>query len=354
MIKSIQIKNFQSHKDTTLKLDPGVNIIVGQSDSGKTAILRALRWLIWNKPGGNAFRSEWGGDTVVEVNLDSMEVIQRKKTKSNNTYEYSPSPRFAETIYRSFGQGVPEDITRALNISDINVQGQLDAPFLLSETSGEIAKKLNKIANIDNIDKALSNINKKSRETNTRVGIYKEDLEAYKKDKESLVYIEDAEKEVNAIAEKDKYTDSLLIGASELALIIVSLKQSVKSINNLKPIVKAEKDIKQLIEKQEHLEVIDEKAEDLENIILKCREVVGLLKGLKPIVKAEKDIDRYIALSEGIKQRTAQYKALDGVINNLKHTKFDLLHKENALEVLEKEFHNQIGEICPLCNQKIK
>ena len=39
MIKSIQLKNFQSHRDTTLRLSPGVNVIVGDPQNGKTAIL---------------------------------------------------------------------------------------------------------------------------------------------------------------------------------------------------------------------------------------------------------------------------------------------------------------------------
>jgi len=65
MIKTLSIQNYQSHKDSTLEFDPGVNVIVGSTDSGKTAIIRALRWLIWNRPNGDSFRSTWGGDTKV-------------------------------------------------------------------------------------------------------------------------------------------------------------------------------------------------------------------------------------------------------------------------------------------------
>jgi len=36
MIESAQIKNFQSHRNTELTFDPGVNVIIGSSDSGKT------------------------------------------------------------------------------------------------------------------------------------------------------------------------------------------------------------------------------------------------------------------------------------------------------------------------------
>ena len=62
MIKQINIKNFQSHKSTQLKLDPGVNVIVGSSDSGKTAIIRAYLWVVDNRPLGNAFVSHWALD----------------------------------------------------------------------------------------------------------------------------------------------------------------------------------------------------------------------------------------------------------------------------------------------------
>ena len=61
MIQSLQINNFQSHKYSVMELHKGVNVIIGPSDSGKTTILRALRWLVWNRPSGDAFRSDWGG-----------------------------------------------------------------------------------------------------------------------------------------------------------------------------------------------------------------------------------------------------------------------------------------------------
>ena len=86
MIKKLNILNFQSHKDTSLSFAPGVNVIVGASDSGKSAIIRALRWLIWNRPVGDAFRSHWGGETQVVVVTDELDTITRLKEKSGNYY----------------------------------------------------------------------------------------------------------------------------------------------------------------------------------------------------------------------------------------------------------------------------
>ena len=52
MIKSVELKNFQSHNQSRLEFCDGVNIIVGASDSGKSAILRGLFWVLYNNPNG--------------------------------------------------------------------------------------------------------------------------------------------------------------------------------------------------------------------------------------------------------------------------------------------------------------
>ena len=43
-ITSVTLKNFQAHKDTTVQFDRGLNIIVGESNNGKTSILRGILW----------------------------------------------------------------------------------------------------------------------------------------------------------------------------------------------------------------------------------------------------------------------------------------------------------------------
>jgi len=136
MIQTIQINNFQSHKHTYLTLDPGVNIIVGPSDSGKTAILRALRWLVWNRPTGEAFRSSWGGETLVEITLDDF-ILQRSKDKENI---YKIVNDNEVKLLKAFGTEVPEEVSKILNLDDSNLQQQMDAPF--QEMSLHISTRL--------------------------------------------------------------------------------------------------------------------------------------------------------------------------------------------------------------------
>ena len=51
-IKKIIIDNFQSHEHTEIEFGPGLNVIVGPSDYGKSAVVRALRWVLYNEPRG--------------------------------------------------------------------------------------------------------------------------------------------------------------------------------------------------------------------------------------------------------------------------------------------------------------
>jgi len=57
LIRSLEIENFQSHELTKLDLHKGLNVIVGPSDQGKSALIRALRWLCYNEPKGTDFFS---------------------------------------------------------------------------------------------------------------------------------------------------------------------------------------------------------------------------------------------------------------------------------------------------------
>lgn len=150
MLKSLELRNFQGHRRLFLELDPGVNAIVGPTDSGKSAVVRALFWVAFNQPTGDAFRSHWGGRTIVTIETDAGVVVKRVKTDTDNYYQVGDS------VYRGFGRGVPEEVTRALQLSPINFSRQMDPPFLLSLSPQQAAKELNKIANLDSVDKALA------------------------------------------------------------------------------------------------------------------------------------------------------------------------------------------------------
>ena len=85
MLKRIRIKNFQKHDKLDIEFSPNVTTIVGSSDSGKSAIVRALRWACLNKPNGNSFIRNGQKSVKVRVEVDDSKITRTKG--SANTYE---------------------------------------------------------------------------------------------------------------------------------------------------------------------------------------------------------------------------------------------------------------------------
>lgn len=162
MIEKIEIHNFQSHKATVLELDAKVNTLQGNSDCGKSAVLRALQWLIFN-PAGDYFISDWArkGKTQtapceVIVHANGHKIVRRRDKDFNGYY-------LDDEMFEATRNTVPKKISDILNLGEVNVQRQLDPPFLLSMSAGEVSRYINNLVNLTRIDTWTSAANSRER-----------------------------------------------------------------------------------------------------------------------------------------------------------------------------------------------
>ena len=162
MIEKIEIHNFQSHKATVLELDAKVNTLQGNSDCGKSAVLRALQWLIFN-PAGDYFISDWArkGKTQtasceVIVYANGHKIVRRRDKDFNGYY-------LDDEMFEATRNTVPKKISDILNMGEVNVQRQLDPPFLLSMSAGEVSRYINNLVNLTRIDTWTSAANSRER-----------------------------------------------------------------------------------------------------------------------------------------------------------------------------------------------
>lgn len=148
MLKKVTIRNFQTHRKASFDLDRIVTFI-GNNDSGKSAVVRAIFWAAFNQPPGDEIIN-WHADSVsVKLEFDNCEVV-RKKGKSN-LYLVN-GERF-----KAFGAGkVPDTVAKAIKMDDINVQQQLDAHFWFSDTAGTVSRQLNRVVDLSIIDSSLA------------------------------------------------------------------------------------------------------------------------------------------------------------------------------------------------------
>jgi exonuclease SbcC len=188
MIKRVALRNFQIHEQTNLEFTEGMNVIAGSSDNGKSSIIRAIRWVVMNRPTGFAFHKHGAkGDTAVVVKFDDEECITRDKgEKSSGGYHYKGN------VFAALRTDVPPEIQRALNLSEINIQSQHDPYFLLQDSPGEVAKKLNVVAGLGIIGDTIKKANNVVRDRKEAVGNLVKQEADYKAmfDKYSWAYAE--------------------------------------------------------------------------------------------------------------------------------------------------------------------
>ena len=217
-IEKIILVNFQSHVYSELRLSRGVNVIVGPSDSGKTAIMRALRWNMFNDPSGVEFVREGESEVSVTVRFQNNVEVERRRSRSKNQYILR-RPDEEELVFEGFGKNVPAEIEEAIGIKKImlddkkalplNFSDQLDGPFLLQETDAYKAQAIGRMVGVDLLDETMRDTLRDKKQISIRRELMEKDLE---ETEESLKAFSDLDDQI-ALREKIK---NILSSVSEL------------------------------------------------------------------------------------------------------------------------------------------
>jgi len=352
MLNSLKIENFQSHKNTFLEFSPGINIISGSSNNGKTAILRALHWTFFNRPQGIAFKSTFSDKKEtckVSLIINDTE-ITRERNNSINSYQVGSS------LFTTIGNDVPSEVSSAINISDINCASQFERHFLLMDSPGEVGRTINKVVKLDDIDALISNISSKITSTNKELEIKKQDLDKLNASLEKFKDYDLIENLVNQIVEYDSKVKTIENRVKLLSYIVtegVRVGAIISSIEN-------------------KYDGFEEEIKSLEQLWLNYNTNSALISDLKKIVTNIKELDSRIGVSEAIlkhgeplqeiENNVIKYLATSDVLNKIIYLKqnwdgyFESMKKdEKLIEKYEKEFEDLLKEagICPLCERPV-
>ncbi|MGI6113053.1 MAG: AAA family ATPase [Mahellales bacterium] len=166
-IKKLIIENFQSHKFTEIDFSRNLNVIVGPSDTGKTSIIRAMKWVLYNEPRGTGFIRKGENTCSVTIHFSNDYKVKRKRTASTNQYIVI-DPEGKETIYEGFGNDVPVEVINIHGIRrvefdkgisfNINIAEQMEGPFMLSQPGTLRAKAIGRLVGAHIIDATVKDI----------------------------------------------------------------------------------------------------------------------------------------------------------------------------------------------------
>jgi exonuclease SbcC len=349
MLKQIELFSFESHKHSVIDLTEGINIFSGSSGQGKSSIRRAIAWVLTNKPNGSKMISWWAFNSKgiqtepcrVILTFDDL-IIERQKGPNLNGYLINGGKPL-----EAVGTSLPDEVASLLNISEINLEAQLDAPFLLSESAGEVARYLNRIVNLEEADHYQSEIDSKKRKCDADAKRTEESIKKLTTRVEELSWLDKASVIISDIEYKEK--------------VIEGKEATIKAIKT------SMADYAEMSRKMDSYRDIPEKAAELIkkieafNIDKKASEKLSLYDSIQHYKKYQKDTEAGSILEEAerkirkIQKLTEMVdsgrKAVDSLgasMTHYKKLKEDWLANEKELDVAEAVM--KLSCICPHSN----
>ena len=300
MIKSVNICNFQSHKHTYLEFESGLNVLTGTSDHGKSAVIRAIGWVLHNKPSGDAYRT-WGAkeDTVVTLTFDDGNVIVRRRGKKLNQYEVNGE------VFKALRSDVPDEVNEITQMQDVNFQPQNEAYFLLNETPGNVAKKINAVADLAVMDATLQTSNKAVKSLKDDLKHVEILITSKKNQLTNMAYLDGMTEDMNGLTDTGAEIIQLDIDIDEVEVLITSTTIVGEDLDNSIPKC-ASKEAFELTKRQEeiikHRVAVDVFAEVVES----ADDNAFLLEGYESVEDAARSLCTLIAAHNDIVTESAK------------------------------------------------
>lgn len=143
MFTHLTLKNFQAWSSLSLPLSE-VTVIVGETNGGKSSILRALTCVLYNALEGTGMVRS--GASQAEVTLEGAGFVVRwQRGEKVNRYELNGQ------VFDKVGRAVPEPVMTALGIRPLEHDGesvrlqwapQMGAPFLIGDSGAKATRML--------------------------------------------------------------------------------------------------------------------------------------------------------------------------------------------------------------------
>jgi len=318
-----EIQNFQSIKRTKLKVD-GFAALVGRSNVGKSAIVRALRCCLTGASGTDFVRhaSDCPRRTQgkkkckcfasVDIHFPAMRVLWEKGDAVN---QYTVWKDGAENpdVYSAVNRGAPDfllPLFEPVKIGDhrdlIQVAEQFEPIFLLNQGGTTIADVLSDVANLDEINKAVSLASKDRKAAASTRKIREKDISSLDKDLERYAGLDgvvsrgsDIEARYEAIETAQERVLRLDRYRKTLSRVLLSI-QSLKAAT--KPSVPDTSDVRAM-----HVRAA--KADDLLQRVRALAPEIRKLRGIKSV----RELD-----SDPLRAAYAKAKAAEGWIQRLR------------------------------------
>lgn len=170
-IKNLILTNFQQWKKGNIQFTKGLNVLVGDTECGKSTLFRAISSILTGKMPEDYIRKGCK-DVEVKINFDNDTYFRRFRSKKDNIADANG------TIFERVGKDIPFEYFKSLGNTNISfgskdlslcLYSQFDSHFFITLSDYDKSKLIGTICGIDIIDKLVDSINKDIRSNNTNI-----------------------------------------------------------------------------------------------------------------------------------------------------------------------------------------
>lgn len=325
-------QNFQTHKKRVLDLTPGVNVLVGRTDVGKSSLLRGLRWLCLNQPRGDGF-VRWGKSGVgVGCEVGGRTVVRVRRGK-HGYYEVD-GKRFD-----ALNGTVPRDVQDVLRTADVNFQRQIDPPFWFTLSPGQVAKEFNKVVDLSLIDQALDRIGRSVRAKKAESALVERRYQEAKAKTKELAWTVQYREDKNKLDQLDQERREALTRSSRLGQLVRMVSDGRDGLSRR--------------EKQYALGVLVTQIGDrLVEVDTRRKRLKGVLKKIKQCpVGPLPDFTPLRTVREAGDLAAEKRRIVEHLVSELKAKETALWEAEQSLVSRETELLKLTKNTCPTCGR---
>lgn len=335
MIESLHLLNFQCHSDLLVELDPNVTSIVGPSDVGKSAVIRALRWAALNVPVGCMIR-DGAKQARVELIADGRRIARTRG--SENSYSLDGKE------FRAFRSDVPDEIATLLNLTDANFQGQHDPLYWFSSTAGDVSRQLNSVVNLAVIDRTLAEAARQVYKCKTVLENAKENLTRSVVEKNDLKWVEQADQDYKQVEWIEQSVTDIREDVSDLNARVEAVREAKEDAGRKRSLAD---DSERLLERMVVLGKASKAAVELAKLV----SVVRAAEAKKNV-----EIPDLVALDEIVdllKDRRERTKEIGKLLNEVWTADENKKEAKRAFQKAHDELESKTEGVCPLCGGKL-
>jgi hypothetical protein len=228
-IKSITLKNFQSYKNQTIDFKPGLNLLLGTSDSGKSAILRAMSFVLYNYPKKDSL-IHWGElETSVTLEFsDGVKVTRIKGEGRNAIVAFDADGNKIEK--EKIDKEIPDDVKLLLGNPPqddfnglISYADQFSPMFLVDLSPTDLPRSLSGLTGIEILEESAKQLMQNYKSIEKQNKSDEKEYASLVNEAQSYSYVDFYENKIKLLEEKKQ----LIVDLEEKIALIEGISKDI-------------------------------------------------------------------------------------------------------------------------------